>query len=293
MPFHQISRISAALVAAFAIAGSAKAVELIQNPFFADNVFGSTAFNMDNAIFNQAIANCTAFGTAQEIDLVYGAAFGPPPPVGNTKLGLHTQFTGNFDAFSTTLLNPLVAGGTYRLQVYSVHQTGAVTDLQIGMSNSPTSFGTLVQTVPNSGSWLFTEVDVVAPLNGQYLTFRPDPSVLDGYVALTGLSLVNIALPNNTPKVRSLVAHPRTIRNRGRSEITVTLERPAPPGGATYPITYSSAALQGPTQVFVSGNKRTAKFIVFGHNPTTTNRRVDVRVGTGNGSLTTSILVTP
>ena len=178
-----------AVVGAWGISHSVQAQELIQNGDFSNNTAGSTTYNMTNNEFTSTVAFCAGFGIAQEIDLIYDSDNGPPPLVGNTKLRIHRQQSGGYDAFSTTLLSPVVAGSTYRLQVDVVSRVNLETDLQVGISSSSSSFGTLLQSVPAvANTWTSIDVIVSAPVGGGYLTFRPDPDV-EGIASVTNVSL--------------------------------------------------------------------------------------------------------
>jgi hypothetical protein len=187
----RISFLFFVVVTSFGISHSVQGQELVQNGDFSNNTAGATAYNLNNPTFTSTVAFCTGFGVAQEIDLIYDADNGPVPLVGNTKLRLHRQASGGYDAFSTTLLSPVVASSSYRLQLDVLSRyTYTETNLQVGISNSSSSFGTLLQSVPTgSGTWTSIDVIVPAPVGGGYLTFRPDPDVVDGLVSITNVSL--------------------------------------------------------------------------------------------------------
>ncbi|MBX7132170.1 MAG: hypothetical protein K1X67_05760 [Fimbriimonadaceae bacterium] len=276
-----------AVAATLGLAGAAVSQELVQNGDFSNNTYGVTTFNIDNAGMDANIAFCTGFGDAQEIDLAYGAGWGPQPLTGNTKLGLHRQAPGAIDAFSTTLLAPVVAGRRYRLQ-YDVTGggVGLQTSLQIGVSNNAMAFGTLFDDEVGLANWTRVDAVFIAPANGGYLTFRPDPAIPDGYVFVTNVSLMPVSA-----NVASVTALPRDIRDGGRSEITVTLDRVSPAGGTPVAITLSARALVAPTSVIVPAGRRFVKFNVFGLNPSAVDRRVDLTASIGRSARTTSILV--
>jgi len=181
----------AAVIVSLGISHSVQCQELVQNGDFSNNSAGATTYNMTNLVFTSTVAFCRGFGGANEIDLIYDSDNGPPPLVGNTKLRLHRQANGTYDAFSTTLLSPVVASGSYRLQMDVVSRYAYTeTNLQVGISSSASSFGTLLQSVPVvAGSWTSIDVVLSAPVGGGYLTFRPDPDVVDGLVSVTNVSL--------------------------------------------------------------------------------------------------------
>lgn len=279
---------AAMVVATLGLAGAAVAQELVQNGDFSNNTYGATTFNLTNANIDANIAFCTGFGTAQEIDLAYGAGWGPQPLTGNTKMGLHQQIGGSFDAFSTTLLAPVVAGRRYRLQ-YDVTNggIGAQSNLQLGISNSPITFGTMCDDeLGLSGTWTRVDATIIAPASGGFLTFRPDPSISDGFVFVTNVSLMPVSA-----NVQSVTALPRDIRDGARSEVTVTLDRVSPAGGTLVAITLSARALVAPTSVIVPAGRRFVKFSVYGLNASAVDRRVDLTASIGRSARTTSILV--
>lgn len=182
-----------AAVASWSISYTAQGQELVQNGDFTNNTAGGTSFNMTNQAFTSTVAFCTGFGDRQEIDLLIGSSFfGPLPLVGDTRVGLNGPGNGQVDAFSTTLLNPVVAGSSYRLRLDVVSKTYTETNLQIGISSSPTNFGTLLQSVSAIRDiWQSADVILNAPAGGGYLTFRPDPAV-SGFAFVTNISLMAV-----------------------------------------------------------------------------------------------------
>ena len=150
-------RLSVMAAMALVMAPSLHAQNLIINGDFEINTASECDFNLDNIEFNATVSNATAFGTAEEIDVMTaadGCGFGSPPQSGDTKLAIHSQSPGGrFDAFSLDLSSPIVAGNTYTLVFYAEPvfdfspDAGAV---EVGLSNNPTDFGTLVFTATYS-----------------------------------------------------------------------------------------------------------------------------------------------
>lgn len=166
----------------------------ILNGSFEVNTASGTMFNMSNASFNSVVSDVTAFGTAEEIDLITGTDFGIAPEDGHWKLGIHTQsaaFGGAFDAFSLSG-SPLVTGDTYTLSFYAALYGGLPSStLDVGLSTSATSFGTLIFTgVPSSDtSWDLMTSTFAAPNSGAFLTIRnrnPDQYAFVDNFSLTG-----------------------------------------------------------------------------------------------------------
>src|SRR5262245_39265898 len=99
----------------FWMTAASHAQNLILNGDFEFNTAGGTFFNMNNAQFNGTVANATAFGTAEEIDLMTGNPYGLPPAHGNWKLGIASESGGTYDAFSFSLSMPVMTGRAYRV----------------------------------------------------------------------------------------------------------------------------------------------------------------------------------
>lgn len=291
-----LKRFLTVFLAGIGLAGIAAGQEMVLNGDFSNNSAGQTVFNMPNAAFNQTIADCTAFGGAGEIDLVYGSDWGPQPPVGNTKLGLHFQGGGEFDAFSATLIGPVFPGQTYRFQCDTVCFPKGGGRLEFGISNSPIAFGTLFYATDLVSNWVHHDMLFVAPTTGQYLTVRIAPAGgssdgISAYGFVTQLSLISWGTA--LARVIQLTAIPREIKTGQRSYIVVYLDRPAPPGGARFTVNYSSTALRGPATVTVPAGRRTLRFATFGDNRASSLRRVDVTVSNPISSATTYVLVYP
>jgi hypothetical protein len=186
---------------AFACAPVAHGQNLILNGSFEDNTANVTMFNMSNAEFNAIVANATAFGDAEEIDLILGTGgFGLAPIDGDWKLAIHRQAGGATDAFSFDLMNSIVAGTTYRLEFWA----HAVTDfdpgtepVQIGISTSATSFGTLVFATGqlSVGSWTQYIADFTAPINADYLTVQNAPGT-QTWAHIDAFSLTVVPAPS-------------------------------------------------------------------------------------------------
>ena len=94
--------------------------ELLANGDFENNSAASTLFNLTNADFAATMADATAFGTAEELDIVTGLDFGSAPISGDWKVGLHSQDDGDFDAFSLDLVQPVSSGTPLTLSFFAV-----------------------------------------------------------------------------------------------------------------------------------------------------------------------------
>jgi hypothetical protein len=88
--------------------------EMILNGDFENHTFGTGChFNLTNASFNLGMSSATAFGDAEEIDVMADGTcdWGNPPQSGATKLGMSRQGPSlRGDAFSFDLSTSIVSG---------------------------------------------------------------------------------------------------------------------------------------------------------------------------------------
>ena len=177
---------------------------LILNGDFENNGASSSQYNLSNALFNSLVHNATAFGTGDEIDLMTSdSPYGLPPQSGLWKAAIHKSGYpnyGNDDAFSFTLSSPAVAGQQYALSFYG--QLVATADnpgegpVQVGLSVSPTAFGTLVFAgALATNGWSHVTATFAAPVNGLYLTVQIDPSATPTWAHIDNFSLTAIPEP--------------------------------------------------------------------------------------------------
>jgi hypothetical protein len=164
-------------VAALTFAAAAQAQNIIKNGSFENNSAGGTMFNMTNATFNATVNDATAFGAANEIDIMQGAPYGLAPVDGQYKLGIHKQSGGPIDAFSFDLTAGIVSGNSYTLDFWAHAATDfdpGTQPIEVGISTSASSFGTLVYTTGalTTGSWTNYTTNVIAPINASYVTVR-------------------------------------------------------------------------------------------------------------------------
>jgi hypothetical protein len=170
---------------------------MILNGDFENHTFGPGChFNLSNDNFNLGVSSATAFGDAQEIDLMADGtcSYGLPPQSGETKLGIHRQGAGQpVDAFSFDLSAPIVAGEPYKIEFYAHAELDFdpdIGDVEIGISTSPTSFGTLVFSgTPLTTGWTLLSATFLAPIAASHLTVRVQDGV-DAWVHIDNFSLV-------------------------------------------------------------------------------------------------------
>ena len=186
----RIALVAGIAIAALFVSTSAEATSILLNGNFENNTAGSTQFNMSNATFTATVANATAFGTAQEIDLITSTDFGITPQSGNWKLGLHTQVGGPQDAFSFSLSSAVVGGTSYTLSFFGALLAGQPPGtIEVGISTSASSFGTLVYSATPffTSQWQQLGNVFVAPSNASFLTVRT--SAFEGYSFVDNFTL--------------------------------------------------------------------------------------------------------
>lgn len=161
------------------------AQNLVINGDFEVNTALPCDFNVDDAAFTAKMPNCTAFGAMPngaefgETDIMTSGdcGYGLPAPSGVTKLGLSGHLEGLEDKVSMKLSSPLQVGATYTLScsAMAVLQPAAPTagPIEVGLSQSPTDFGTLLFTAtPSTDSWTTYSLDFSAPAAATYLTVK-------------------------------------------------------------------------------------------------------------------------
>lgn len=132
---------------------------------------GVDQINLSNAGFNSLMSNVTAFGSYGDMDIITTATYAGGPESGNW----YVAFTGGgSDAIAMTLSTPLVQGNTYTICFWDKSDTGYVAlPLEVGVSNSAISMGTIVYTTPNaalSGIWTLRSFTFTAPISAAYIT---------------------------------------------------------------------------------------------------------------------------
>lgn len=187
-----------AIVLCVAAAGLASgAMGQVLNGGFENNTASGTQFNLSNVGYNSLVANSTAFGAAEEIDLVTTTGFGAiTPQTGAWMVGLHRNIVGDADALSLTLGTPVVMGQQYYLNFASAQYSAAnAGTLEIGLSGSATSLGTyLLSATPGSDTtWTLYGYTFIAPVNASYLTLTV--SGVDGYVFADSIGLTLVPTP--------------------------------------------------------------------------------------------------
>ena len=175
------------------------------NGDFENNTAGFDQINMSNAAFNSTMANTTAFGTYGDMDIITS-----PTYCGLCQSGLwYTSLTGSAtDAIAMELSAPLVAGNSYTISFWDKGCWGTYSTtgppVEIGVSNSSTSFGTSVYNAPNplNGTWVQRTFTFTAPISGLYITVQLSAGGLSDWTQIDNFTfsgcILNLNLGNDT-----------------------------------------------------------------------------------------------
>lgn len=140
-------------------------------------------YNISNATYTSYMMNSTAFGIYEAIDVVVNGCYVNNIPNGVFGVSLANDPTNNLygEAISLALSAPLIIGSTYQIDFQATavqYSTVTQGDLWIGVSTSPSSFGTIVDTantvenVWNTYSFTFTATSAATNI-----TVMPVPGV--------------------------------------------------------------------------------------------------------------------
>lgn len=190
----------AAPVAFGAALGAPRASNLVTNGDFEVITGGGCQYNLPNATLNGVLANATAFGLAEEIDVMSGACFGAVAVSGVTKIALNRKVGAPFtaDELSLDLSSPVVAGALYTLSLSVMRETtfGASTGfVDVGISSVATAAGASIYSAsPASDNvWESFSVTFVAPVSGAFLTLSAGANV--GWSHVDDVQLVAVSSP--------------------------------------------------------------------------------------------------
>lgn len=177
---------------------------LILNGDFEDSTIDPGCnFNLANDVVTAGMANITAFGDAEEIDVMNDGTdcgYAGPPQSGVSKLALHRAGIGGpVDAFSFELSEALVTGETYTIEFYAWANRDFDPDIgavEIGASSSAASFGALVFTsgLPTETEWTLMSGSFAAPSAATYLTVRVEANA-DAWNHIDNFSLIRGTSP--------------------------------------------------------------------------------------------------
>jgi gliding motility-associated-like protein len=159
--------------------------------------------NLSNADFNSFMSNCNGFGQIGNLDIISSNSFSGGPYSGNWFVAL-TGATG--DLLALELNMPLVSGNSYTITFYDKKDPMAGSfPVEIGLSTSNNSFGTVVYTAPTiplDYIWTQRTFTFIAPNNGQFITVsQAGGSAYDSWMHVDNFSMdcsINLNLGNDT-----------------------------------------------------------------------------------------------
>jgi hypothetical protein len=179
---------------------------LIINPGFESTTLGSGCYtNQPAASVTAGLDNVTAFygGTSDGIDIGVSAACYSG---GSNSGAVHVVLAGlsgsnMFESISFDLNSSIVIGQTYNLSFYAANSSNVNPEsLKVGVSNSATSFGTLLSTVSLGPSSLYVQylTSFTATAGGMYLTIEPG-ALGNFWFGLDDFELSLVSPPCTTP----------------------------------------------------------------------------------------------
>jgi hypothetical protein len=149
--------------------------QVLLNGSFENNI-GACLYNINNSTFNGSVNSCFAYGIGNQLDIVRSSCGYGLAQDGEWFVAMAVDISNTQnDAFSMTLSSPVTMGNTYTLswvdRGWSPYNTNV---LQVGISTSANTFGTLLFStpLPTIGTWTARNVTFNAPNNGQYITAR-------------------------------------------------------------------------------------------------------------------------
>jgi hypothetical protein len=130
--------------------------------------------NLPNELFNAYMPNCNGFGTYGNLDIINSNTWGGGGAYSGAWYIALTA--GGSDILSIELDMPLVTGNSYTITFYDRKDILYNTfPIEIGLSSSNNSFGTLVYTTPTLALdhiWTQRTFTFIAPNNGQFITVQ-------------------------------------------------------------------------------------------------------------------------
>ena len=149
--------------------------QTIINGNFETNTAGSDdQINLSNSASNAMLPYVNSFGSYGDVDIIKSLTYGGSGAQDKTwYLGITG---GGTDIIAMSLTQPLVAGKTYSFSFYDRKHNGYTANpIQIGISESNSSFGTAVYTAPNApveNSWTQRTFTFTALQNEKYITVQ-------------------------------------------------------------------------------------------------------------------------
>ena len=186
---------------------------LVINGDFENHNGSGCQIDLTAGYFGHAVPNATAFGLANEIDVMSGACYGPAAISGSTKVGIRTRpVTQARDEFSLDLYASVVAGSVYELSLWVLSgrtSNSSIGRVEVGLTIDPHTMGTVFFTAPAPApaQWTRLVIVFIAPVNGDWLTVSSGQT--EGWTHVDGIELrltgcSSLPVTYCTPKVNSL-----------------------------------------------------------------------------------------
>ncbi len=159
------------------------------------------AFNLTLPVFNSFYTNVHSFGPSSGIDIMRGNCGGSLPHSGLTKLALawNNMPGGDKDAMSLDFTAPLQVGAVYSISLWAESlQFGTPQPFEVGISTSPSQFGTIILSATPAAGWRRFTMTFQAAIAATHLTVRCPPggdtwTAFDEFKVLLGLPASNTA----------------------------------------------------------------------------------------------------
>lgn len=135
---------------------------------------GVDAMNLSNANFNSLVSFTNSFGNANaNLDLITTDYYSGLAQSGEWFIGIQG---GSIDLMSLELSDTIHTGNTHQISFYDRgRESQCSTPFEIGLSNNPNAFGTVIYTSPEAPIpylWLPRVFSFTAPHDGKYVTVR-------------------------------------------------------------------------------------------------------------------------
>jgi len=225
-PFPQI------LIFLFAFCITCEAQQFLNGSFEINNA-DSCWINLNKQAFDSLMPYSITFGDHQSADILNDAycQFGTVTTAydGNWFIGLdtgHEPFLPNNIALQLDM--PLIQGEPYGLSYYDSAPLVSKQSLEVGVSASDSTFGTLIYTspLPDSTAWKNRKVIFQAPNNGEYITLRLREGETYRWIVLDDFTLSYLGMLGVADHLGTEMAS--CFPNPFETELQIALEVPQP-----------------------------------------------------------------
>lgn len=184
--------------------------QVLLNGDFENNSAVFSQYNISNTQYNSFMMDSKAFGTYGNMDIIDTNIFcGSGAQHGNWYVGITG---GGGDMISLKLSDSLIPGNLYHLSFYDrfpAYDTPESHPFQIGLSQSDTSFGTVIYNAPLADTCIWTQrnFSFTAPNNGQFITVRlASGTAFDSWCHLDNMVFTaNLSIPSDFDEHQSKV----------------------------------------------------------------------------------------